>query len=482
MPSEDDFNKYLLAEYENIAEAHFRTISAISSFFRYYLLIMGLPLTLLAGFIGISSKEDLASIFPRLALPLAVLFLVISLVGFCVLFYIINLRTDALLYARTVNAIRKRFYDEAKGINRDTKLRMRVLPQSPVLPDYWEPRYFLPVVVSFALFNTLYSFLALGPFIAPNLGTILLASSSVPMNQLDLATGFSSLYFLAHVLFYRVETNHREHAYLRSYAMGVDIDGVLNHHRHHFCRLLLQNVGKTLNPDEIVTIPWHEDPSLGISRDDEKRVFNDPRYWIDMPSLNEASYNLKKLRNQFKLKILVFTHRDWPSLEVDGTAQYGAWVQKASEMLRDNPLPLPIMHRRWRILSAVYNAVNQTRLGLLIGPFALRPIDVITRCWLSKNGIEYDKLVIERGSEDVADPQGEFENRFYVSRKRKLRFFVEDDAEKATKLAYICDVVFLLNQPYNQSRNLPREVRDLPGNIVRVQSWEQIYRWIRRLS
>jgi len=59
--------------------------------------------------------------------------------------------------------------------------------------------------------------------------------------------------------------------------------------------------------------------------------------------------------------------------------------------------------------------------------------------------------MIEQGHEDVADPQGRFRNRFYVARKKGIRFFVEDDLEKAIKLAYICDVVFLLDHPYNRN-------------------------------
>ncbi len=88
-----EFEGYLNAEYRHIAEAHFRTIEAISSFFRYYLLIMSLPITLLALAIGISSQSDkvLEAIFSLGPLLSAVLF-VISMVGFGMLLYIINLR------------------------------------------------------------------------------------------------------------------------------------------------------------------------------------------------------------------------------------------------------------------------------------------------------------------------------------------------------------------------------------------------------
>lgn len=67
-----------------------------------------------------------------------------------------------------------------------------------------------------------------------------------------------------------------------------------------------------------------------------------------------------------------------------------------------------------------------------------------------------------------------FKNRFYESSKKNIRFFVEDDLRKAIKLSYICDFIFLLDHPYNQERNLP-------NNVFRVKSWEEIYRKIREL-
>ena len=97
-----------------------------------------------------------------------------------------------------------------------------------------------------------------------------------------------------------------------------------------------------------------------------------------------------------------------------------------------------------------------------------RAIDIITKCWLQKKGIKYDTLTIERGSEDVSDPQGHFKNRFYISKKKKICFFVEDDFEKASKLAYICDVVFLIKQSYNQNKKIPK-------NVIEVDSWKAIY-------
>jgi len=86
-------------------------------------------------------------------------------------------------------------------------------------------------------------------------------------------------------------------------------------------------------------------------------------------------------------------------------------------------------------------------------------------------------LTIERGREDVTDPQGHTKNRFYISRKKKIRFFVEDDPEKASKLGYLCDIVFLLDQPYNKDVDY-----SFPNNVIRVKTWDEIYRQVRKNS
>lgn len=436
---------------------------------------MALPVPLFSAFIGLLLKEK-EQIIRLPSLPLAVISLVIAIVGFFVLLYIVNLRTDAILYARTVNAIRKHFYDDS-DIDIDTMLRTRVLPQTRFLPGYFEKSYFLPVVVSFALLNSLNFMSGILLLTTPLVNILGLESwnelltwaCNIPLWIWVLALIFP----LFHVISYWLYALYREHAYLRSNSMGVDIDGVLNRHRYHFCDLLDEIVKKKVDPEKITTIPVHEDPKLGVSKEEENRVFNNPRYWIEMPCINDAAYNIKRMRNAFKLKIYIFTHRPWPSDNIK--KGYNEWKDAASKMLKQIPLP-PTKWFRWLPCSwSLYNAINKIRMKIEIMRLGLKPIDIITKCWLHHNGIEYNKLIIERASENISFPWVQFQNRFYISRKRRLRFFVEDDEEKANKLAYICDVVFLMEQPYNTGKNLPK-------NVLPVKSWDEIYRWIRKLS
>jgi uncharacterized HAD superfamily protein len=96
----------------------------------------------------------------------------------------------------------------------------------------------------------------------------------------------------------------------------------------------------------------------------------------------------------------------------------------------------------------------------------------ITKLWLRKQGIEYDRIFIERGDDNTEDSQGHYNNRFYISRKNKIKFFIEDDYLKAKKLSFICDIVFLIKHPYNESKTLP-------NNVILVNSWGELDKKIR---
>lgn len=356
-----EFEQYLLKEYENIAEAHFKTIEAISSFFRYYLIIMALPFTLYSAIIGLSPQ--MGQFIYALAFLAALVSLIIALVGFFVLLYVVNLRMDVILYARTVNAIRKHFYDNA-DLDINSKLRLRTLPQTPSLPGYFEPSYFLPVTISFAIFNMVYLSMGLILFFTPlpeisnliSLSSILGLIKDVPL-WIWIAT---PLFFVSHLMGYYLIARHRELSYLKSYAIGVDIDGVLNEHRPHFCDLLSTLVHKQLDPDSITKIPVHEEPSLGISRDDEKRVFNDPRYWTEMPCAKSSALSIRKLRNALKLKVHIFTYRPWPSEEIrQKVDSRKEWENAAILVCRKSNFVLPRLLRQLRSQHRLYGCVEK---------------------------------------------------------------------------------------------------------------------------
>jgi len=146
------FSDFQLKEYDKIAEAHFKVNEMIVAFFRYYLLLMVIPITTFgAAVISIKNQEHIVLLFDWNILISAFLY-VIAIIGFMIMAYISALHLRAILYARTVNSIRNYFYnikpDEVQAIN--------ILPRDSTIPTYTKYGSHFFIVLSFAVFNTLY--------------------------------------------------------------------------------------------------------------------------------------------------------------------------------------------------------------------------------------------------------------------------------------------------------------------------------------
>lgn len=149
-----EFHEFQLEEYKNISQAHFKTIETISIFFRHYLLIMSIPI-IVAGFF--TKYEEYKIFIVKYYQIFSLLLIIIALIGVCMLGYVIVLRMDGVLYARTVNGVRKYFYEK---INKDFEkvIKNKVLPYTVTRPSYYEPSFFNPVVFCFIIINTIYFF------------------------------------------------------------------------------------------------------------------------------------------------------------------------------------------------------------------------------------------------------------------------------------------------------------------------------------
>src|SRR5712691_8630548 len=107
--SETPLTRFLLAEYDHVSQALFDVNKTITQFFQFYLLILTFPVSLAGALVKLTNSSlTVQSILEsELAPRLALVFLVIAVVGLGMLVYIVNLRLDALLYARTCNGVRK---------------------------------------------------------------------------------------------------------------------------------------------------------------------------------------------------------------------------------------------------------------------------------------------------------------------------------------------------------------------------------------
>lgn len=447
------FEEFLLAEYNNIAQAHFNTVTSISEFFKHYIVIVSLPISVAVIFLK-PAEPKTSSILDVYPLLLPMLLVLVTLVGLTVLGYVVNLRFDAILYARTVNGIRK-YFSESSGHSTDEEARFLVLPTSTHFPLYIESGYFLFVVLTFAIVGTSYF-----------LGGIYLYWE---LKKWALGTAF---WFLVgacgwvHLFLYAFLGWQRDRGYLRGPVVGVDMDGVLNDHRNHFVKVLKTQTGKDLDPALITKIPVRQIPDANIEIKDELAVFNWPSYWTDMPALKDAADCIKRLRSAFGYRIWVFTNRGWPQPKNYPKGRENdyrnAW-RKASWWA---------IPSQWTLTRVIEDRCAEWGVP---GPIGSKPIKKITRQWLRQNGFKYNRLIVERLNTDTTDPLFFTTNRFSASKQGKLRVFVEDEVSKARKLADICGMVFLIDHPYNQV-----DSDELPRNVVRVKSWQEIYELLKQ--
>lgn len=437
--------QYLLDEYDHIAEAHFKTMDTLSTFFKHYLLIMSVPITIVVGLLSFPGTVDGALSCVAGSFLLAV----IALVGGCVYLYLVNLRMDVVLYARTINALRRYFYDRLNE-PAQTVVETSVLPRTASVPKYHEVSYFYPIVAAFFLVDTSYLLTALmlgflGWRVAPQ------PSGSAPVAWGQLLAGAARDHWLwfafavalsgtFHFLGYWLYAGFREGRYLRRRGIGVDVDGVVNNHREMFCKCLKRQTGKDVDPDSITVIPVHECPELGVEREDEIRVFNDPDYWRNMPPATGAAEALSTIRNDLGYEIHIFSRRDWPKT-------HGLPVKERAE-----------------VDAAWCEAGVARRLG--------EPaIDWITRHWLDEHHFPKRHLVVEKDGGQAT--RGE--DRYVKARRLGLRVFVEDNPANAVRLASTCDLVLLVKHPYNDN------VVALPRNVVQVAGWDEVLNMVSRL-
>lgn len=458
------FEDFLRAEYNNIAQAHFQTHTSITRFFEFYLIVVGLPITLFGviakcvgdstGTVGAqpaASSIQASSTYDRIVQIIGspygwiilVLSGVIAFVGLCMMAYIVNLRLDAMLYARAVNGIRKYFFDRVRLDVRE-QMAMRALPRSIHQPRYSEWPFFGWVVAAFTCLDSLYAIVVY---------LVIAAWCSIHGTWFWVILGVVFLLSAAtHAMVYGRLVRYREWRYLKSRIIGVDIDGVLSDHEPKFCEILSRSCNKQLAPEQITKIPVHE-LNVGVTRDDEQRVFNDPEYWVSLKAISGSANRLNELREVFGYKVYIFTHRDWPNPMT---------FPKEPAVKKD-------LKRRWR--KVVWFATANLPGTKWLRRRAMRQV---TEHWLAKHGIKYDRLIIERGNVHMSDPAIVTDNRFVIAQKKQMRIFVEDDLAKAVKLAGICDIVFLLSHRYNDV-----EERALPPNVIRLASWDEIVRFIR---
>lgn len=414
------FADFMKLEYEHMVDAHMNATDKLTSFFRYMLLIYSAPLLLLAR------TDELHKWSPWV-------FTAIALVGFAVTMYMSKLRFETLLYARTVNGVRRYFLDRYDDLDFVESSEYRVLPSQKSIPPFADLGQFSWIIVAAGFVNSVYLYLGLSSSDKLLAMTSWLAGLYVEAGIVRAATispglvlklvgaQLALLYFWLHRLSFDQLARHEEGGMtFFNHAVGVDIDGVLNEHCQQFCKVLKKLTKKSIRPEQITRMPVRY-AGIGVTEEDERTVFESKEYWTTMPPKAGAATELGRIRDQLGFQVHAFTWRPWR------------------------------VKRFWSI-----------RMG--------------TRRWLSKNSFRFDSLTFEKGNlgEPVGMKAALYRSRFYISKSRRIQFFVEDDLDKARSLSNICRAVFLMDQPYNYTGRLPH-------NVIRVRKWQEIYDALKQL-
>ena len=359
---------------------------------------------------------------PPIALLVVAAFLFV--LGFCIMTCISYLRFDVILYARTVNGIRKYFYENS-GLKISDELRYRVLPRSILKPLYGDN--FLGVIVVFSILDCSYLFFSLWWYLHQFRNT----STIVTLVILLLVIAIS---FILHITAFKLMARSQDKG-ITNIWIGIDIDGVVNIREEQFSKVLQLITGKAIDAKDIAKIPVSDYGKLGISEEEMKSVYNSPQYWADMPVRKDAAHNIKHIRNLVGIKVMLFTHQK--------DRGYTKWIEKVR------------FHYDW-----VTTCKHLTLKG-------------VTKSWLKKEGIPFDKLIMERTNTKnslLFRPK----NRYNIFKNKKISFFIEDNLSNAIRLADIYEVVFLIDQPYNQDKDIK-----IPNNIMRIKSWKEILEFVR---
>lgn len=474
---EGNFNDFQLEEYKNISNAHFETNKQIGIFFRYFLLIASAP-TLIILLFGKSEKflyDIIIGVDTYLNIFIGTFLMVVSFIGLISCFYIISLRLDSILYARTVNGIRGYFH----RIKVDFEEHFRYLPKQTNQPKYHDTHTFGILVFSIALIDAIY--FSIGSLIISRVGyDFFVIQIKIPI---IIDFGFrcfvlSFAFFLfIHLGYYWWISKYRLSMYLKSRIIGIDIDGVLNKHRETFCEIHEKNlhalfeekeipVELKLTPEEITIIPVSQIDTKKIRVDHEYDVFNNPSYWSEQVVIDKnVGKIIKELKNSFGYNINIHSFRPWPQYT------YG------------KILDVENINKLWGIKTLNFCSLKFTFKKAV-------SLKKMTKKWLKKHEIPYNSLFIEKSSIDYSKRKvsilglllnsytNQFNNRFYYTNLKPYKYFIEDSVENAIKLASTCEYVFLIEQPYNSKV----EKESLPYNIIQVKDWNEIKKKIKKLG
>ena len=136
-----DASDFMIQEYDRISTAYFGLRDQVNEWFKMYVTLIGLPLTVLAAVARFGSGSTTIDL-NEVPTVVSVLLAVVSFLGIFVTFSIISMRMEMILYARTINGIRRFFADLDKTAmprpQPSELVKYLILPTSDTMPPFYE--------------------------------------------------------------------------------------------------------------------------------------------------------------------------------------------------------------------------------------------------------------------------------------------------------------------------------------------------------
>jgi len=150
-----DASDFMIQEYDQIASAYFGLRDQVNDWFKTYLSLIGLPLTVLVAVLRFA-EEQLPISIAQLPDVVAGLLVLVAALGFFVALSIVAMRMEMILYARTINGIRRYFAEldqkaKSKGGGRELAAYL-VLPTSDSIPPFfesWRAMFWQVIIIGF---------------------------------------------------------------------------------------------------------------------------------------------------------------------------------------------------------------------------------------------------------------------------------------------------------------------------------------------
>jgi len=203
-----DASDFAFEEYDKIATAFFNLQEQISEWFRVYIATIGLPITLLTAIWKVQNPTGTLKL-SDIPIYVSGLMILVSALGFFICLIVISTRLEMVLYARTINGIRRYFavidgnstpspnaIDENVPLDPIELKEYLILPTNDITPPFYEAwRSVFLQVIAMSIFNLTVLYVAL-------ISLEISICISIPISLL-----FGSLHLIAYMIFAKRREN-----------------------------------------------------------------------------------------------------------------------------------------------------------------------------------------------------------------------------------------------------------------------------------